>query len=242
MKVLGVVTARGGSRGVPRKNVIPVCGKPLLAYTAEAAARARRLTRTILSTDDPEIAEVGARYGLEAPFVRPSELALDTTPSLPVLQHAVRRLEEQGESYDAVCLLQPVCPLRTAEMIDGCIEMLETSGCDCVVTMLPVPSDFNPHWVYRQEPDGRMRLYTGETTPIPRRQELPPAFHREGSVYVTLRRILMDGNSLFGEHVRGFAVSPGDSVNIDLPEDVERAERLLVARANSGRHVTAAAR
>lgn len=229
LRVLGIVTARGGSKGVPRKNIVPLRGVPLLAYTAEAAAASSRLTRTVLSTDDEEIARVGVQCGLDVPFRRPAELARDTTPTLPVLQDVVSRLEEAGERYDAVCLLQPVCPLRTPEMIDGCIELLEETGCDSVVTMLPVPSDFNPHWVYVQGADGRMSLFTGEENPIPRRQELPAAFHREGSVYVTRRDVLMDG-SLFGKNVRGFLVDPDNAVNIDVPEDLERAEKMLAAR------------
>ena len=102
MRVLGVVTARGGSKGIPRKNITALLGKPLLAYTAEAALAASRLTRTVLSTDDAEIAGVGRAYGLETPFMRPAELARDDTPTVPVLQHAVRELEARGERYDAV--------------------------------------------------------------------------------------------------------------------------------------------
>ena len=112
MTVVGIVPARGGSKGIPRKNIAPLLGKPLLAYTAEAALAARRLARVILSTDDDEIAEVGRRCGLEVLFMRPPELARDDTPMLPVVQHAVRWLEERGDRYDAVCLLQPTNPLR----------------------------------------------------------------------------------------------------------------------------------
>lgn len=234
MRVLGVVTARGGSKGVPRKNITELHGRPLLAYTADAARDSKKLTRTILSTDDQEIADVGARCGLETPFLRPAELAQDTTPTLPVLQHVVRELESGGEHYDAVCLLQPVCPLRTAQMIDDCIDLLDRTGADSVVTMLPVPSDFNPHWVYQRAEDGSMRLFTGEANPIPRRQDLPPAFHREGSVYVTRRSVLMDGNSLFGTRLQGLVVDPGDAVNIDLPEDLQAAERMLAEREAAG--------
>ncbi|MGH9901714.1 MAG: cytidylyltransferase domain-containing protein, partial [Pyrinomonadaceae bacterium] len=107
MRVLGLIPARGGSKGVPRKNIRALCGKPLLQYTAEAALSARSLARVILSTEDAEIADVGRRCGLEVPFVRPAELAEDTTPMLPVVQHALAQMEKDGESFDAVCLLQP---------------------------------------------------------------------------------------------------------------------------------------
>lgn len=226
MRVLGIIPARGGSKGVPRKNIRLLAGKPLLAYTAAAALAARRLDRVILSTDDEEIAAVGRQYGLEAPFLRPAELATDAAPTLPVVRHAVRFVESQGDRFDAVCLLQPTSPLRPASTIDGCIELLEASGADCVVTVLPVPAEYNPHWVYFRNPDGTLRLSTGEAAPIPRRQELPEAFHREGSVYVTRRNVVMEEGSLYGRRIAGYAVNGPASVNIDSLEDWARAEAL----------------
>jgi CMP-N-acetylneuraminic acid synthetase len=111
-RVLGLIPARAGSKGVPRKNLKLLCGKPLLEYTAEAALAASRLSRVILSTEDEEIAEAGRRCGLEVPFLRPSELAADESPMLPVAQHAMGRLESAGDRFDALCLLQPTNPLR----------------------------------------------------------------------------------------------------------------------------------
>ena len=226
MRVLGIVPARGGSKGIPGKNVRPLGGKPLLAWTAEAALAARRLSRVVLTTDDERIAEVGRACGLEVPFLRPAELARDDTPTLPVLQHAVAELEKAGDRFDAVCLLQPTSPFRRPEDIDGCIELLETEGLDAVVSVLPVPPEHNPHWVWFRNGDGLLRLATGEDQPIPRRQELPPAFHRDGSVYVTRRDVLMEGNSLYGKRLGGF-LADSRSVNLDTPADWERAERLF---------------
>lgn len=225
MRVLGIIPARGGSKGIPGKNVRPLGGKPLLVHTAEAALAARRLSRVVLTTDDERIAEVGRGCGLEVPFLRPAELAMDDTPTLPVLQHAVTELEKAGDRFDAVCLLQPTSPFRRAGDIDGCIELLET-GLDAVVSMLPVPPEHNPHWVYFRDGEGLLRLATGEDQPIPRRQELPPAFHRDGSVYVTRRDVLMEGNSLYGRRLGGF-LADSRSVNLDTPADWERAERLF---------------
>lgn len=227
MNVLGLIPARGGSKGVPRKNIKLLAGKPLLAYTAEAALAAGKLSRVILSTDDDEIAEVGRACGLEVPFPRPAELALDTTPSLPVVRHALLTLEARGDHYDAVCLLQPTNPLRRAADIDGCIELLEREQADTVFTMLAVPAEHNPHWVYFQNGDGSLRLSTGEATPIPRRQLLPPAFHREGSVYVTRRDVVVLDNSLYGARVLGFEIERRHSVNIDTLDDWREAEARL---------------
>jgi len=231
MRVLGIVTARGGSKGVPRKNIRPLGGRPLLAWTSDAARAATRLERTILSTDDEEIATIGRAVGLDVPFLRPPELALDTTPTLPVLQHAVRTLEASGDRYDAICLLQPTNPFRSAETIDACIAKLE-SGTDSVVTVLPVPAEYNPHWVYFADPSGALKLVTGEATPIPRRQELPKALHREGSVYVVRRDVLLEGNSLYGRRVVGYEVDPASCVNIDTVEDWARAEELVARMAH----------
>jgi CMP-N,N'-diacetyllegionaminic acid synthase len=225
MRVLGLIPARGGSKGIPGKNVRLLGGRPLLAYTAEAARASRRLSRVVLSTDDPGIAEVGRSCGLEVPFLRPAGLARDETPTLPVVQHAVAELERAGDRFDAVCLLQPTSPLRRPEDIDGSIEMLETRGLDAVVSVLPVPPEHNPHWVYFRDGEGLLRLATGEDEPIPRRQELPPAFHRDGSIYVTRRDVLLSG-SLYGRRLGGYLVS-ACSVNLDTPADWERAERRM---------------
>jgi CMP-N,N'-diacetyllegionaminic acid synthase len=228
MRVLGIVTARGGSKGVPGKNIRPLGGKPLIAWTADAARGATRLARTILSTDDPAIADAGRACGLDVPFMRPAELATDAAPTLPVLQHAVAALEAGGERYDAICLLQPTNPFRTSALIDACIDRLATTGADCVVTTLPVPAEYNPHWVYFANGDGELRAALGGE-PITRRQALPPAVHREGSVYVTRRDVLV-GGSLYGTRVVGVEVAAADHVNIDTPDDWAQAEALLAAR------------
>jgi CMP-N,N'-diacetyllegionaminic acid synthase len=233
VKVLGIITARGGSKGVPRKNIKILSGKPLLQYTAAAALAAKGLTRVILSTDDQEIAEVGKRCGLSVPFLRPAELATDRAPSLNVLQHALRWVEEHGESFDAICLLQPTNPFRRSSDIDACIELMRTSEADAIVSILPVPSEFNPHWVYFRDDRGLLRLSTGEAAPIPRRQELPPAFHRDGSVYVTRRDVLIEKNSLYGDRVVGYPMDPRYSINIDLPEDWHEAEIRLKSEAGA---------
>jgi CMP-N,N'-diacetyllegionaminic acid synthase len=227
MRVLGLIPARGGSRGVPGKNTRPLQGKPLLAYTAEAALAASSLARVVLTTEDPEIALVGRKLGLDVPFERPAELARDETPMLPVVQHAVRLLEQAGDVFDAICLLQPTNPLRSSATIDACVELLERTGADAVVTTLPVPAEYNPHWAFIPSAEGWLRIATNDTVIIPRRQELPPAVHREGSVYVTRRNVLVEGNSLYGARLAGHAVDPKYSVNIDTWEDWHRAERLL---------------
>ncbi|MEP6903238.1 MAG: acylneuraminate cytidylyltransferase family protein, partial [Actinomycetota bacterium] len=147
MKVLGLIPARGGSKGVPRKNIRLLNGKPLLAYTAETALQCKTLARVILSTEDAEIADVGRTCGLDVPFMRPLELAQDSTPSLNVVRHALLTLQANGEDFDAICLLQPTNPLRRADDIDACVELLIRTKADSVISVLPVPHEYNPKWV-----------------------------------------------------------------------------------------------
>lgn len=241
MRVLGVITARGGSKGIPRKNLRELAGKPLLQYTAEAALASRLMNEVLLSTEDEELAQLGRRCGLQVPFVRPTQLAGDNIPSLPVVQHAVGWMEDQGYVYDAICLLQPTTPMRRANLIDECIELLQRQRADSVVTVLPVPEKYNPHWVFFSPSDGFLRLSTGALNPIARRQDLPAAFHRDGSVYVTRRDVLMLQNSLFGTRVCGYELRPEESVNIDTFSDWQRAEELLRShtRVDAGKPIGA---
>lgn len=231
MKVLGIIPARGGSKGVRRKNIRPLCGKPLIAYTAEGALASAKLTKTILSTEDEEIADIGRSLGLEVPFMRPAELAEDSTATFPVILHAVTKLESRGEHYDAVCLLQPTNPLRRTEDIDNCIDLLETTEADSVISILSVPHVYNPKWVYWRSPDGEMKLSSGDIEPVARRQDLPPAFHREGSVYVTKRSVLTEHGNLYGRNVRGYEIDEANSINIDTKEDWNQAEEMIKSRS-----------
>lgn len=231
MRVLGIIPARGGSKGVPRKNIKLLCGKPLIAYTIASTLNAKLLTRTILSTEDAEIAQIGREWGVDVPFLRPRELAKDGTPTLPVIVHAVETLQAMGESYDAVGILQPTSPMRRAEDIDGCINLLESSGADSVISVLRVPEAYNPSWVYRRTPDGTMTLSTGDAEPISRRQDLLPAFHREGSVYVTRTEILLKKQSLYGTRVQGYEMSPEFSSNIDTEDDWKMIEDRILQSA-----------
>jgi len=227
MKVLGIIPARGGSKGVLRKNIRSIGGRPLLAYCAESALAARLLDRVILSTDDDEIADVGKDLGLDVPFMRPAELAGDSAPTLPVVSHAIKFLEDEGSFFDAVCLLQPTNPLRRPADIDLCIELLEKTGADSVISVLPVPVEHNPAWTYRRKNDGTVELSTGGFEPVPRRQELEPAFHRDGTIYVTRTSVITELQSLYGTRIHAYEMDSRFSVNIDTQEDWDRAEALL---------------
>ncbi|MGB8329375.1 MAG: acylneuraminate cytidylyltransferase family protein [Polyangiales bacterium] len=232
MRVLGLIPARGGSKGVPRKNIRTLGGKPLIGHTIDAARDAIRIDRIVVSTEDAEIASISKSLGADVPFLRPKSLARDETPMLPVIVHAIEALIAGGWTPEAVCLLQPTFPFRRPEDIDACIEALEARGADCVVSIHRVPHQFNPHWVYFEQRDGTLRLSTGEAEPIPRRQELPAAFHRSGSVYVSRVATIIDQGSLYGERVVGYETQTESSCNIDTIEDWEQAEALMSKRGS----------
>jgi CMP-N,N'-diacetyllegionaminic acid synthase len=224
MGVLGLVPARGGSKGISRKNARPLGGRPLIVWTIEAALAADGIDQLVVSTDDEEIAEIALAAGAEVPFLRPAELAADDTPTLPVVQHAVDAMAAAGSPPDAVCLLQPTSPFRADGLIDRCIDLL--AGHDSVMTIKAIPTEHHPAWAYLRSDDGSMRLAMGGTNPVPRRQELAPAFCREGSVYVTTTRTIAAG-SLYGPSVIGVDVDATSTVNLDTEADWDAAESLV---------------
>jgi CMP-N-acetylneuraminic acid synthetase len=226
VKVLGVITARGGSKGIPRKNLTILAGKPLLSYTTEAA-RDSRLARVVMSTDDPEIADEGRRLGIEVPFLRPSDLARDDTPTLPVLQHVVRQLERAGDRYDAVFTLQPTNPLRLTSDIDGAIRLLEATQADSVIGFTDVGER---HPARMKQIDGQGRVIEppfAEQFEGQRRQDLPKYYLRDGAVYLTKRDVIMEQNSIKGNHCRAWLIPKERALNIDEPFDLVLCEFLL---------------
>jgi CMP-N,N'-diacetyllegionaminic acid synthase len=229
MRTLGVITARSGSKGIPQKNVVLLLGKPLLAYTVEAALISKRLSRCVLSTDDETIAKLGRQLGVEVPFLRPAELAQDDTPTLPVLQHAVRTLEAMGSSYDAVLTLQPTNPLRRVEDIDGAIELLHRTGADSVISFVDM-GEHHPARMKWVDSEGRVtdppfaEAFEGQP-----RQQLKKLYVRDGSIYLTRRSVLMEQNSIKGRDCRAWIIPAERAQNIDTPLDLMVAEQILKA-------------
>jgi CMP-N,N'-diacetyllegionaminic acid synthase len=227
MRVLGLVPARGGSKGVPRKNIRLVCGRPLLEYTAASARAARRLSRLVLTTDDDEIAGIGRGAGLEVPFMRPAELGRDDTPMIAVVQHAIAVLRDAGDEFDAVCLLQPTNPLRGHDDIDGAIALLEATGADSVLSFVDA-GERHPARMKFVDEGGRVTDPPfAEEIEGQRRQDLPKLFLREGSIYVTRTPVLMEQGSFKGRDCRAWIVPEERACNIDTPFDLFIAEQLL---------------
>lgn len=225
MRILGLIPARGGSKGVPKKNIKLLGKLPLIQYTINSAKESVFLTEIVISTDDEEIAIAAEVAGYKPPFTRPAEFAQDTSTSLEVVQHAIAFFESQQIFFDAVCLLQPTNPFREKGSIDIAIQKFIASGADCLVSVLPIPHEYNPHWAF-EEKGGLLRIATGEETIIPRRQELPKTFHRDGSIYISKTAVLKKG-SFYGKSIAYIESNPEFHVNIDTMEDWENAERIL---------------
>ena len=229
MLVLGIVPARGGSKGVPGKNVRPLAGHTLLEYPARAARESGVVDRLILSTDAPEIADAGRRAGLEVPFMRPARLAADDKPMLPVLEHALDALARGGWSPDIVVLLQPTSPLRRPDHVRDAVATLRETKADSVVTVVEVPRHLSPDYVMRID-EGRLQPFLPEGTRLTRRQDARPAYSRDGTVYAFWRATIERFGGIYGDDCRPLLIDAHESLNIDSPADWDTAERLLAGR------------
>ena len=229
MRILGVIPARGGSKGVPRKNIKLLGDKPLIAYTIEAALQSQ-LTKVIVSTDDEEIAEVSRQYGAEVPFMRPAELASDTSSSIDVVLHTLTEVEDDMNDYEAVMLLQPTTPFRTYKDINECINKFNNSDSDSLISVREVPHEFNPHWVFEEKSIGFLSIATGEKEIIKRRQDLPRAYYRDGAIYMVNSMVLKEKKTLYGETISYWINKSQEFVNIDTMEDWVKAERIISSK------------
>src|SRR6267378_3987244 len=229
MLVLGLVPARGGSKGVPGKNVRPLAGRTLLEYTARAARESGVLDRVILSTDSPDIADTGRRAGLDVPFMRPATLAADNTPMLPVIQHALESLAGEGWSSDVIVLLQPTSPLRRPDHIRDAVTTLRETKADSVVTVVEIPRHLSPDYVMRID-GGRLQPFLPEGMRVTRRQDARPAYSRDGTVYAFWRTTIERFGNIYGEDCRPLLIDACESLSIDSPADWDAAERLLAGQ------------
>lgn len=233
MNIVGIIPARGGSKQIPGKNVAPLCGKPLIAWTIEAAANSERLALTVLSTDDEKIAASAKRAGLTDIIMRPAELAADDTPMLPVVRHAVQTLEQDGYRPDIIALLQPTSPLRTARHIDEALQVLIETGADSVVSVVPVPHSCNPYSVMRLE-DGVLSPFLDYPEEQNLRQKKPVLYARNGpAVLACTRACLMEKNSLYGTSTTPYHMRLEESVDVDTPFDLELCDWLMRRRAEA---------
>lgn len=227
-QILAVITARGGSKGLPRKNIKNLCGKPLIGWTIAEAMKSKYIDRCIVSTEDQEIAEVAAKLGGDVPFLRPAELAMDDTPSVDVVLQVLDELPE----YEYVVLLQPTSPLRLVEDIDGAIELcLKQKAGSCVSV---TESAHSPYWMYTLDGKGTMRpLLEIRVRESYQRQKLPTTYQLNGAVYVARTDFLLQRHSFISEKTIGYIMPPERSWDIDSLLDFEFVEVLMQKQRKS---------
>ncbi|MEK3994162.1 acylneuraminate cytidylyltransferase family protein [Psychrobacillus sp. FSL K6-2365] len=220
-KVLAIIPARGGSKGVPRKNIRNLAGKPLIAWTIEEAKKSMYIDRLILSSEDNEIIETAKDYGCDIPFVRPVHLAKDTTSGIEPVLHALREIE----GYDYVVLLQPTSPLRIVEDIDGCLEnLIETKSPACVSVKEPMNS---PYWMYTLNSEEKMVPLIEQDSLTKRRQDLPDVYALNGAVYVAEVNWLKQSKSFLTSDTVVFIMPNNRSHDIDTEDDFLWCEWLM---------------
>lgn len=223
-RVLAIVPARGGSKGIARKNLALLCGRPLIAYTIDAARASQTVSRTIVSTDDHEIAEAAEREGAEVPFVRPAALASDSAPMMDVARHAFSAICEAGDNADVIVILQPTSPLRRGGHIDAAVRLLRSTGADTVVTVVKVPHHFGPSSLMQIE-DGR--LVPVQPVESLRRQDKPVLYARNGPAVLAFTPAVLERGQFYTGDVRAVEMTTAESVDIDHPEDLVIAECFL---------------
>lgn len=222
-KVLGLIPARGGSKGVPRKNIRPAAGKPLIAWTVESALRSALLDRLVLSSEDPEIMEIGARLGCDVPFQRPSELARDDTPGMDPVLHAI----DQLPGYHYIVVLQPTSPLRNTDDIDRCLRLCVASSAPACVSV--VKCSEHPYLMFSADPRFRLRRLIPAAAEFNRRQDYPDFYRLNGAVYVAEIAWLRQTRTFLSDETVGFEMPSERSLDIDTEQDFHHFESAVHA-------------
>lgn len=214
-RVLALITARGGSKGLPRKNVLLAAGKPLVAWTVDAAISAECVERVVLSSDDHEIIDAARSAGCDVPFCRPAHLASDVATSIDVVLHAL----DQLPGYEYVVLLQPTSPLRTAADIDAAFELMIESGAPSCVSVCDV--DQSPYWMYKMAAGNKLERLLSEVDRVTRRQDLPPMYVLNGAIYIAHIDWLRANKSFVGVETVAYLMPKKRSLDIDTAQDFE---------------------
>ncbi len=228
MNIICIICARGGSKGVPGKNIKDLAGKPLIAHTIAHAKACKLIRRVIVSTDDKKIADTAKKYSAEVPFIRPAEMATDTASKFPALNHAIKFVEEEeGKKVDIVIDLDPTSVLRKVEDIEGCIKKLLTDNTDSVVTVYE--AHHNPYFNMLEFREGTKYLGISKKPkkPITRRQDAPKVFQMNAVVFCAYRNTLVNKNTYFTEKMTGYVMPEERSLMIDTPLEFKMAELIM---------------
>ncbi len=224
-KIITIIPARGGSKGVPRKNIKPLNGKPLISYAIMAAKRSKYVDRVLVSTDDKEIAKISKKYGAEVPFLRPAELATDTAQTKPVLQHVITCLErEEGYKPDVVILIQPTSPSVLSGDIDTAVEKMFKTKTNSCVSVCEISE--RPEWMYVVK-KGMIKLFMKSNIKSTRRQDLPVIYRLNGAIYVTKKDVLMKKNKIIDEKSSSIIMPKERSFDINTFMDFKIVETLM---------------
>ena len=226
-KILGVIPARGGSKGFPGKNIYPVNGTPLIAFSIEASLRSSLICKTIVSSDDDEILKVSKSYGAET-LKRPYKYATDTANSESVILDALHQLQKVGETFDIVVLLQPTSPLRTAQDIDSSIHMMIEKKANAVISVTNI--GIKPFKAFFVNKKGYVEGVYNNETPNMRRQDLPDAFLANGAIYGVSVRSFLSSQSFIPEKTISYIMDKNVSIDIDTIEDIKTLESILNKR------------
>lgn len=223
---IAIIPARGGSKRLPGKNLLMLGGRPLIDWTLRVACAEKGLRRVIVSTDDPVIAETAVRFGGEVPWLRSAETSTDTASSIDVVREVLQRLQaDEGRLPEAVMLLQPTSPFRSAETVRRAIELFSGTR-ESVISVGPAAN--HPQWCFRVDQDGRLQGWPETGNPAIRSQDLPPVYALNGSLYLASVDTLQDRNSFYSEHTRALIVdSEIESIDIDTSFDMLVAEAVV---------------
>jgi CMP-N-acetylneuraminic acid synthetase len=232
--VFAIIPARAGSKGVPGKNLRLLGGRPLLAHSVRAARQARCVTRILLSTDDPVLAEAGISCGAEVPFLRPANLATDTSPVIDAVAHLLENMQAAEEGIpDYILLLQPTSPLRTAEDIDVAFRLIKSGTADAVMSVTEAKD--HPLLCKQMDCCGQITPYVESPLNAARRQDLPPAYVPNGAIYLIRTEVLLSARAWCPPGTCAYVMPPERSIDIDTPADFELAEWLFQRRQQEGR-------
>lgn len=229
--VLGIVPARGGSKGLPGKNTKLLYGKPLIGWTIETALRSSYLDEVMVTTDSPEIAEVAKKCGASIPFLRPPELAQDSSATIDAIVHAIDFYKQHGRNFDFICLLEPTSPLREQEDIDRPLEILMTGSADAIVGISKTIGT-NPAFLVTLDTDGRLQ-YLDKNSRTLRRQDIPDVYFFEGTIYFSKTDILLNKKTFYHANTIGYEVPKWKSLEIDDIWDFVMVEAIMKHRAEA---------
>lgn len=225
-EILAIIPARGGSKGIPKKNIAPLAGKPLIAWVIEAARASKHISRLIVDTDSEEIAAVARQWGAETPYLRPAEYARDETPTIATLQHGLRWLQEnEGYFPDYLMCLQAVTPFLTTTDIDGAMALAKEKQAAAVVSVAPLRHP--PQWLKQVDAQQRLQDYFPGQPFIARRQGVPPAYELNGAIYLARPQLLLEHSTWYTEQTYAFVMHPQVWVDIDTLFDLQLADLVM---------------